>query len=135
MKNRLLPALFFAIISAILLAGCTSSEPQDLAYSPAPPAASTSQADAASESLAPPGLAVQSQANAIPAPTTAHPAGNIPADINTVAGFPSPPACPGETGPAGCAPKPVASACRTVGNVTTCDAPRDPMADETHYTN
>lgn len=127
MKNRLLPALFCPVISAIFLAGCTSSEPQDLAYSPAPPAASISQIDT-SESLPPPGLA----ANTMPSPTATQPAGTIRPDANSVVGFPSPPPCPD---PDGCAPKPVASACRTVGNVTTCDAPRDPMADDTRYTN
>ncbi|NGN40779.1 hypothetical protein G6N74_06855 [Mesorhizobium sp. CGMCC 1.15528] len=125
MKNRLLPALFCPVISAIFLAGCTSSEPQDLGYSPA--AASTSQINAASENLPAPSLAAPSPANAMPAPAAAQ-----PEDANSVVGFPSPPPCPD---PDGCAPKPVASACRTVGNVTTCDAPRDPSADDTRYTN
>ncbi len=130
MKNPLLPALFWPIIS-IFLAGCTSSEPQDLGYSPTSPTAATLQTNTAPESLAAP-----SPANAMPARTTTQPTGNIAADANSIAtGFPSPPACPDEMGPGGCAPKPLASACRTVGNVTTCDAPRDPLADDTRYTN
>lgn len=91
MLLRLTPAL-----SALVLAGCVSSEPRQVAY----------DLEAAAPLLADP--------------------------------VPSEPLVPnGEDQTGGLAASTAQQSynCRTVGNVTLCDAPADPNADETRYTN
>jgi hypothetical protein len=67
-----------------------------------------------------------------PATYTPAMAPTVPAQAEAAAGFPSPPAC--EPGTA-CALTAEGGNCRTVGAVTTCDVPPDPLADTTTYTN
>ncbi len=64
------------------------------------------------------------------APPPAPSAAQSSATAASAAGFPPAPACT-----AGLCSAPVERKCRTTGNVTTCDAPADPGADSTLYTN
>lgn len=105
MTLRLTPAL-----CVLMLAGCaSSSEQQNVSYTPSP--AQTMRMPAApSEPLpapAPP-----------PAPFAQDPASPLDGDAAQQAALP-----PGATN------------CRTVDEVTLCDAAHDPLVEETHYTN
>jgi hypothetical protein len=122
MKYRLLAALM-----GMALAGCTSQQQQpNLSYSttaeplPPPPMAAT-------QPVSPQSV----QPMALPAP--ASPA--VPPQTVTAAGFPAPPACNVGSLEPSCAPAMQEKKCRTVGNVTTCDVPADPDADNRLYTN
>lgn len=53
-----------------------------------------------------------------------------PQQATGATGFPPPPDC---TADPACTMPP--QTCRTVGAVTTCDAPPDPLADSVNYTN
>ena len=124
MKHLFVPALL-----GLAMAGCTSSEPQNLAGAPvaemALPAPATPSFNATNPSAFPPAYDRQP---ALAAPTAPTPA----ARTTSVAGFPPPPACdPG----AECAAPARVKKCRTVGSVTTCDVPPDPATDSTRYTN
>lgn len=120
MPLRLMPAL-----SVLLLAGCTSSEPQNAAYAPLAPAPSMQAAPVASAPAlqaapavtpaAPPVPELQSQQTAFP---PSDPAGLPQADTAAAAILP-----PGATN------------CSTVDGVTLCDAPADPSTDDAQYTN
>lgn len=117
MKYRLLVALM-----GMALAGCTSQQqPPNLAYS------------TAAESLPPPAVAATQPGAPQSVPAMALPA--VPAQTVTAAGFPAPPACGGGSLEPSCAPAMQEKKCRTVGNVTTCDVPADPDADNRLYTN
>ncbi|MGN6534810.1 MAG: hypothetical protein ACTHKQ_03645 [Mesorhizobium sp.] len=122
MKYRLLAALM-----GMALAGCTSQQQQpNLSYSttaePLPPPAM-----AATQPVSPQSV------QAMTLPTPASPA--VPAQTVTAAGFPAPPACDTGSLELSCAPAMQEKKCRTVGNVTTCDVPADPDADNRLYTN
>ncbi|HEY6629973.1 MAG TPA: hypothetical protein VIZ90_00840 [Rhizobiaceae bacterium] len=128
----------FRLTSALcilVLAGCTSSEPQNASYAPA-----TEQA--APMHMPPPAPALQGQAGQLPvngvadtAPPTAPllqgQAGQFPPN-----GIATPPMAPALQGQAGqFPPNGIATpGCHTVDNVTLCDVPADPTVDETHYT-
>lgn len=91
-----MPLRLMSALCILLLAGCTSSEPQN-AYAPLAEGAAT-----------------------MPTP-------------------PQVPALHDQTGPVPPSTAAVATAlqpgCHTVDNVTLCDAPADPMAEDTLYTN
>lgn len=122
MKYRLLAALL-----GLAVAGCTSQQPPpNLAYS------------TAAEPLPPPAMAAtqpvspqSSQPTTLPAPAGPP----VPPQTVTAAGFPPPPACGAGSLEPSCAPAMQEKKCRTVGNVTTCDVPADPEADNRLYTN
>lgn len=97
------------VLCVLMLAGCASSEPQNVSYAP-PPVQSMSVPAASSEPL--PALAPP------PAPFAQDPASPLDGDAAPQAALP-----PGATN------------CSTVDEVTLCDAPSDPQVDETPYTN
>lgn len=136
MTLRLMSAL-----SILVLAGCTSSEPQNASYAPlvqeAAPAPMTMPP-------APPAPALQGQTGPFPAngiATAASPAQPIQGQteqipVNGIATPPPVPALQGETGQIPANGIAAASpGCHTVDNVTLCDVPADPSVEETHYTN
>jgi hypothetical protein len=116
MTLRLMPALCI-----LLLAGCTSSEPQKASYAPL-----VEEAPAPMPMPAPPPApALQSQAGQFPvnggiATPRSNPALQGEAEQITASGIAAPALQPG---------------CNTVDNVTLCDVPADPSVDDTHYTN
>jgi len=120
MRNRLLAALI-----GLTVAGCTSQQPQNLSYSPAPALQPPTVGTAAGAPALQPG---QSQATA-PTASLAE-----PAVTTSAAGFPPAPACGAGSAATACPPS-VERTCRTTGNVTTCDVPADPGSDSTLYTN
>src|SRR5690606_15351463 len=105
-----------AVLLAAALAGCTAQRQPSLPYSPA------------AEPLPQTGSTARS--TTLPAS-----AGLSGAQTATVAGFPPPPACDANALDPACAPALQEKKCRTVGNVTTCNVPGDPGADQTLYTN
>jgi len=138
--------LMFALC-LLVLAGCTSSEPQKASYAPLPNAPSPQAAPVAtapSHQAAPVGAAQSLQAAPAVVPTVS----TVP-ELQTepTAAFPpSDPAVLPQTDPAAAAVLPPgASNCSTVDGVTLCDAPADSGAgdlnaessstDETNYTN
>ncbi|MBX3580755.1 MAG: hypothetical protein KF810_02510 [Rhizobiaceae bacterium] len=133
MTFRLTPAL-----SIILLAGCTSSEPQNVSYAPVaaqptqmqqaplpPPSMPTVTSEPASGTV--PLAPASALMTAAPAETSLPvspeaPAANTPtvpaSDADIAAGVPE-----------------GATNCSTVDGVTLCDAPFDPVVDATQNTN
>lgn len=144
MTLRLMPAL-----SILVLAGCTSSEPQNASYAPAP---LVEAAAPAPMPMPPPPPAPQGQTAAFPAngiATPASPPGPAPVTSLEPAPVSAPgPALYGQTGqmppgeamaPAAALP-PGATNCSTVDGVTLCDAPaeagiEDSGSDDATYTN
>jgi hypothetical protein len=110
---------WFAALLGLALAGCTASEIGNPGYAPGADAAVLAPGDGAAPVGGPAGAPVY--AGSQPGMRMAGAAAN---GIDAVAGFPAPPANNAGAGN-----------CRTVGNVTTCDAPADPGADDTLYTN
>ena len=120
MPLRLMPAL-----CVLLLAGCTSSEPQNASYAPLATAPSLQAAPVAAApalqatpTVVPaisPVSELQSQPTAFPPPDST---GLPRADTASAAILP-----PGATN------------CSTVDGVTLCDAPADPSTDDAQYTN
>jgi len=139
MTFRMTPAL-----SILLLAGCASSEPQNVSYAPlaaqpmkmqaAPlPAPSLPEGNSAAMSSS---LSSDHATTSMPTePTGAStpPQDTLPAATDTLAvqGQPVPPS---EADIAAGVPTD-ATNCSTVDGVTLCDAPFDPVVDATHNTN
>ncbi len=142
MTFRLTPALF-----VVLLAGCASSEPQNVSYAPVAAQPMTMQA----APLPPPSLPVGE-----PAPSSSfHATAPAGAQMSTAPMGASMSAMPTEEPLPGSAEAPLentpaipateadiaagvptgATNCSTVDGVTLCDAPYDPAVDATHNTN
>ena len=139
MTFRLTPAL-----SILILAGCASSEPQNVSYAPLAAQPMTMQA----ATLPPPSLpegnsaamssSLSSGHATTPMPTAPTDASMPPQDVSPAAtdtlavqGEPLPPS---EADIAAGVPTD-ATNCSTVDGVTLCDAPFDPVVDATHNTN
>lgn len=141
MPFRLTPALFL-----VLLAGCTSSEPQNVSYAPL-----AAQPSMQAATLPPPSLP-----EGEPAPSSSfHAAAPAGGQMSTAPMGTSMSAMPTEEPLPGSADAPLANApaipateadvaagvpagatnCSTVDGVTLCDAPFDPAVDATHNTN
>lgn len=127
--------LFVPALLGLAMAGCTSSEPQDLAAGA--PALETAMPGPATPSFN--GMAATTPEPAVarqPALTAQTPVvTTTPAQATSAAGFPPPPNCATNPAEAGCTAPARIEKCRTVGSVTMCDVPPDPTADSTQYTN
>ena len=126
-----------SVLCILLASGCTSSEPENASYAPTPaelsvmPPPPPPPAPALVGQLGP--FPVNGIATAAPPATRVLPGQGMQLPANGIAT--ASPALQDEAGqmPANAvAPVP---GCHTVDNVTLCDAPADPSADETQYTN